>query len=192
MLIGVGETRGSYFKKHLVPFGEYVPMKKWLTFAKKLTTAVGDFSVGENAAPFLWQGKRLGLLICYEDIFPELSQKTVKAGAEILVNLTNDAWYGNTSAPHQHLAFSQLRALENRRMLVRSTNTGVTAVIDSRGEILKNLPLFEEGVLTYLLDLHGEKSFYTRFGDWLAWGCVGGMIVVLYFARRKNVQGTRI
>lgn len=188
ILIGSdGRAIDAYHKRHLVPFGEYVPLKNWLTFAKTLTVQVGDMIPGENDGPFNWQGKKIGMLICYEDIFPELSRKTVEKGAELLAVLSNDAWYGMTSAPFQHLAFSQFRALENRRMLVRSTNTGVTAVINAHGEIEQQLPLFQEGVLTYLVDLNNNLSLYTRFGDWFVWVCIGGIILILLVRRKQHV-----
>lgn len=162
-----------YHKRHLVPFGEYVPLKRWLTFARRLTTAVGDFSPGAKANPFISGDLKMGVLICYEDIFPDLARQSVREGANILVNITNDAWYGDTSAQHQHLIFSQFRALETRRTLLRATNTGMTAWIDWRGVVLKSLPPFEPGVLLLNAIPQSMMSPYVRYGDWIAWMMMG-------------------
>lgn len=165
-----GKLTGFYHKRHLVPFGEYVPMKRWLTFARKLTIMVGDFVLGVDAAPVPYGDLKMGILICYEDIFPDLSRRSVREGANVLVNLTNDAWYGDTSAQYQHLAMSQFRALETRRFLLRATNTGMTAVIDPSGKILDALPPFTEGVLIRDIWLEAAKSPYVRLGDVVGWG----------------------
>ncbi len=167
-----GLVTGFYHKMHLVPFGEYVPMKNWLVFARRLTTSVGDFTPGTHPSLLSFNNFKLAPLICYEDIFSDISRAFVKAGADLLVNMSNDAWYGNSSASYQHLVFSQFRALENRRYLVRSTNTGVTAVIDTHGDVLKTLPPFSEGVLVWPISVEKEEAPYTRWGDWVAWGCV--------------------
>lgn len=180
-----------YHKRHLVPFGEYIPLKKYLTFARRLTTAVGDFSQGRRDTP-LYTGKLgLGVLICYEDLFPDLARKTVLDGANLLVNLTNDAWYGNTSAQHQHVVFSQFRALENRRPLVRATNTGVTAVIDTRGEVIESLEPFTEGMLLEEIHPTSYQSFYTRHGEYVSWFCLflagTGLIYGIFKKKRRKI-----
>jgi apolipoprotein N-acyltransferase len=137
VLLGAdGATLGSYDKEHLVPFGEYVPFGRYLPFLKKLAHGAGDFVPGVSTAPLEHGPLRLGVLICYETIFPELAQARVAAGANLLVNISNDAWFGRTSAPRQHLAMSVLRAVEQRRTLVRCTNTGISAFIDPRGRLL--------------------------------------------------------
>ncbi len=157
-----------YHKRHLVPFGEYVPLKNWLTFAQNLTVAVGDFSPGTSDSPVIWNDVKMGILICYEDIFSDLSRASVLQGANILVNITNDAWYGNSSALYQHLVFSQFRALENRRNLLRVTNTGITATIDERGEVIKKTNPFIQDFQVGTATLKSQLSFYTRHGDYLA------------------------
>ncbi|WP_028587168.1 apolipoprotein N-acyltransferase [Desulfocurvus vexinensis] len=132
-----GASLGSYDKEHLVPFGEYVPFGDYLPFIKKLAHGAGDFVPGVSTAPLDAGALRLGVLICYETIFPELAQARVAAGANVLVNISNDAWFGRTAAPHQHLAMSVLRAVEQRRTLVRGTNNGISAFIDPRGRVLR-------------------------------------------------------
>lgn len=178
-----------YHKRHLVPFGEYVPLKKFLVFAKKLTQAVGDFTAGNSGSLLNFSNFKLGVLICYEDIFPALARQTVLGGADWLVNITNDAWYGTSSAIYQHMVFSQVRALENRRPLLRAANTGISAIIDARGSIVKVMPPFEDGVLIQTVALEKKNSFYTRFGDWFAWLCVVAsalMLLKVKFSKSKN------
>lgn len=178
------QMKGLYHKRHLVPYGEYVPLKKLLSFAENLTHAVGDFTPGSEVNIMKYKNLAIGNLICYEDIFPDLARSNIKSGANVLINITNDAWYGNTSAQYQHLVFSQFRALENRRYLVRSTNTGVTALIDPRGEIVEKLLPFTEGVMIKKVPLEKGITFYSKFGDYVAWICVIFSVLSLVFAFR--------
>ncbi|MBU4485003.1 apolipoprotein N-acyltransferase, partial [bacterium] len=161
-----------YDKTHLVPYGEYVPYKKVLFFLKKLVSAIGTFETGKTLEPLNYGFHRFGNLICYEDIFPEISRKTTLLGAEFLVNTTNDAWYGVSSAPYQHLALSVFRAVENRRYLVRSTNTGISAVIDPIGQINMQSDIFTDALIVSYVGAGNIDSVYTRLGDWFAYGCV--------------------
>ncbi|MDO8518630.1 MAG: apolipoprotein N-acyltransferase [Deltaproteobacteria bacterium] len=180
-------VEGVYHKRHLVPYGEYIPMKKWLKFAEPLTRAVGELIPGSDDEPIPLGEGLLGILICYEDIFPDLARSEALKGANILVNITNDAWYGNTSAQYQHLVFSQMRALENRRTLLRATNTGMSAVIDARGEIISRLKPFGRGIITESVQLYSNKSIYTRAGDWVAWICLSGSFVLLFMRKKRYV-----
>lgn len=177
-----------YHKRHLVPFGEYVPFKRWLFFARHLTSAVGDFASGGDDRPIVLHHVPLGVLICYEDIFPDLARFSVLAGAEILVNMTNDAWYGDTSAQFQHLVYSQFRALENRRYLARATNTGVTALIDPRGQVVKKLKPFVREVLIGKVIPEKRLTLYTRYGDSIAWVCVVLGLVVTGAAIKNKIK----
>ncbi len=177
-----GFTKGVYHKTHLVPFGEYVPMEDILFFAEKLTAQAGDFLEGQSFEPLLFNGWKMGILICYEDIFPEISRKTVRLGAQFLANLTNDAWYDISSAAYQHLAISVFRAVETRRYLLRSTNTGVSAVVDPLGRILTQTSLFVPSlVVSSILPLN-YISNYVDLGDWFAWGCVAYGVLLLILA----------
>lgn len=168
-----GDVLGRYDKVHLVPFGEYVPMKRFLPFITKLTAGVGDFVPGPGPLPITFDGNGAGVIICFEAIFPEISRREVANGATILVNLTNDAWFGRTSAPYQHFGMSVVRAVENRVYLLRAANTGISAIVDPVGRVRKKSGLFEEAVLTDDVGVRaGKLSFYTVYGDVFAYGCL--------------------
>ena len=162
---------GRYDKMHLVPFGEYVPLKKLLFFIDKLAEGIGDFSIGDGIKTLKMGKAEIGTLICYEGIFPNLSRQSVKGGANLFVNITNDAWFGHTSAPYQHLSMYSLRAVENRAPVVRAANTGVSALIDERGGITSMTGIFERGYIKAQVYISDFKTFYTRFGDIFAYIC---------------------
>jgi apolipoprotein N-acyltransferase len=166
-----GRELGTYDKMQLVPFGEYVPFATVLFFVDRIVHAVGTIAPGIVPTVFTVPGARFGVLICYEGIFPALSRRFVADGADVLVNVTNDAWYGRTSAPHQHLAQATLRAVENRVPLVRAANTGISAVVDPDGRVRWASPLFEPVWHVDEVAWPGMRTFYTRFGDVFAWGC---------------------
>lgn len=159
-----GKITDKYFKSHLVPFGEYVPMADFLFFVKPLVEAVGRFSSGEIEQPLSFEGVKVGVLICFESIFPDISRKWVGAGANILTNLTNDAWYGLSSAPHHSLAMTVFRAIETRRSIVRSANTGFSGFIDPSGRVARQSPLFQPWMKSEDVVLSDEKTFYVRYG----------------------------
>jgi apolipoprotein N-acyltransferase len=167
-----GSTQGKYNKSHLVPFGEYVPFKKWLPFLGKIVAHVGDFDRGNIGDTVAWGKDKLGILICYELIFPYISRAMVKNGATVLINITNDAWYGRSSAPYQHFSFAVFRAVENRRAMIRSANTGISGFVDPAGRILAATPLFEEAAATRNVPLLSGLTFYTRYGDVFASACL--------------------
>jgi apolipoprotein N-acyltransferase len=185
-----GRVRGMHHKSHLVPFGEYVPYEKALFFAKKLAEPIGNFVSGESNAPLVAGDARVGALICYEDVFPEIGARLAAAGANLLVNITNDAWYGVTSAPYQHLALSVFRAVESRRVLLRATNTGISAVIDPTGRVQMESGLFEPAILVSNVGLMERVSTYAALGDWFAIACSVymlfgiGMVIVMRIGRR--------
>jgi apolipoprotein N-acyltransferase len=159
-------TSRYYDKVHLVPFGEYVPLKGFLPFINYLVSSEGEFSPGKNITPLRSGGLSLGPLVCYEAVIPELSRTHVKKGADILVNLTNDAWFGITSAPYQHFIMSVFRAVENRRPLLRAANTGFSGIIDSYGRITLVGGLFSEEVLMGEIKTGDDSlTFYSKYGD---------------------------
>ncbi len=160
-----------YDKAHLVPFGEYLPYGEALGFARPLVREIGGFAPGDPSEPAtgLINGIRFGALICYEVIFPELGRKAAGEGANLLVNITNDGWFGRTAAPVQHLQMASFRALEQRKTLVRATNTGLTAIIDAWGGIHSSLGLFEEGMVLVEASANSHRTLYCRLGDW-SWG----------------------
>jgi apolipoprotein N-acyltransferase len=164
-----------YHKMQLVPFGEYVPLESLLgrLGVQRLVQAVGSFTPGATAVVGQAEGVRFGVTICYEAIFPDLVRRFCAGGAELLANITNDAWYGWTSAPYQHFASARLRAVENGRYLVRAANTGISAVIDPRGRILARTRLFERTALVCDVGAVRETTFYSRWGDVFAWTCLG-------------------
>jgi apolipoprotein N-acyltransferase len=176
MLTPEGALALRYHKIRLVPFGEYVPMQPLITLggrvAAKLVQQVSDFSPGDEAATGLVDGRRIGAFICYEAIFPDLARLFARDGADLLVNITNDAWYGRTSAPYQHLAMATFRAVENGKYLVRAANTGITAVVDPRGHVLESTSLFEPAVIVRDVPTIPGQTFYARHGDVFAGGCL--------------------
>ncbi len=167
-----GEVAGRSDKVHLVPFGEYVPLAKLLPFVHKLVVGVGDFSPGAGTLPLSTDKVKIGTLICFEGIFPELSRGYVQAGSRMLVNITNDAWYGRSSAPYQHLSMTVFRAVENRVPLVRAANTGISAIIDSKGQIRVRTPLFQEAFVNSEVRLGTGNTLYSQYGDVFAKVCL--------------------
>jgi apolipoprotein N-acyltransferase len=183
---------GKYDKVHLVPYGEYVPFKRFFPFLGKIVEAVGDFERGKEGQVLSLDGQRLGVLICFEVIFPALSRAMVQNGAQLLVNITNDAWFGTSSAPYQHLSMAVFRAVETRRALARAANTGITAFIDPVGRVLDETPLFEEAIRTRSLPALDQETFYVRHGDLFAIVCVLISLVaymgILVQKRRSRVS----
>jgi len=161
-----GKTAGIYNKVHLVPFGEYTPLKDYIPFLSKITAAGGSFSPGKSHRPIPTSSGDIGVLICYEGIFPNISLDTVRKGAQVLVNITNDAWYDRTSAPYQHLSFYVFRAIETERYIIRAANTGISAIIDHRGRIRAKTPIFEDAVVKGDFSLSNSMTFYARYGEW--------------------------
>lgn len=183
-----GDEAGRYDKFHLVPFGEYVPLKKFFPFFRKLTEGVGDFSEGPGAVPIRFEHGGIGTLICYESIFPEIASASVRNGSTILVNITNDAWFGRTSAPYQHFDMAVFRAVENRVFLLRAANTGISAIIGPAGRVRKQAGLFEKAVLVDDVGLRdGALTVYSMYGDIFAWACLAGtgVFIIKRFKRRR-------
>jgi apolipoprotein N-acyltransferase len=167
-----GREQGTYDKMQLVPFGEYVPFSGVLFFVSQVVTAVGRMGAGLVPTVFQIPEGRFGALICYEGIFPSLTRLFVVGGADFLVNVTNDAWYGTTSAPYQHLAQAVFRTVENRVPMVRAANTGISAIVDADGRIRWQGPLFETLWHTEEIQWPGVRTFYTRYGDVFVWLCL--------------------
>jgi apolipoprotein N-acyltransferase len=166
-----GEWVSRYDKIHLVPFGEYVPFKSIFGFAGGLTKEVGDFSQGTSRAPLDAGGAKLGIFICYESIFPDDIRQFANNGAHVLVNISNDGWYGDSGAYAQHLKQSRMRAVENQRWLLLATNTGLTAGVDSNGRIIASAPRKIRTALQVPYALSNTTTFYARHGDWFAYAC---------------------
>lgn len=172
-----GSIGEAYDKVHLVPFGEYVPFEQYLPFLGKMVAEVGDFKPGSRGRTIPWQNYRIGMQICYEIIFPNLSRNMAQNAAELLVNITNDAWFGKTAAPFQHFAMAAFRAVENRRSLVRAANTGISGFVDPVGRTLSATPLFEDAARVQTIPLLTQKTVYTRWGDLFAMACLAVTLI---------------
>jgi len=176
-----GSLLGSYDKIHLVPFGEYVPLRRLLFFVDRLARgAIADFAPGTRPAPLPTSAGRAATFICYEAIFPELVRRVAAQDAAFMVNITNDAWFGKTGAPAQHLAMAAVRAAENRRYLVRAANTGISAIVDPYGRIAGRTSLMQVAILRGAVRPRTDRTPYVLCGDLFAWGCV--ILTVLHGA----------
>jgi apolipoprotein N-acyltransferase len=184
-----GTILGRSDKLHLVPFGEYVPLSSLLPFVNKMVAGIGDFSPGKAPVPLVTPGGKVGVLVCFEGVFPEVARAYVQRGAGLLVNITNDAWFGRSSAPYQHLSMTVFRAVENRVPLVRAANTGISSVIDSKGHIHGMTPLFEEATLGAEVRRGEGGSFYSRCGDIFALACLAGSLFIAFACIRKGPGG---
>ncbi|MCP4022477.1 MAG: apolipoprotein N-acyltransferase [Desulfobacteraceae bacterium] len=177
----------TYDKVHLVPFGEYVPFGKYLKFLGKLTAQVGDFSPGKGRfKPLVFNKHSTGVLICFEILFPSISSAFVKNGATILTTVTNDAWFGRTSAPLHHFSISVFRAIENRRTVVRAANTGISGFIDPEGKILKTTSLFEDTFISQSIPVLKSLTFYTSHGDLFAIICIVAICLTFVVEKLKK------
>ncbi len=190
MLTPEGQLPYRYHKINLVPFGEYVPLKPLITlggrYGAKLVRHVADFTPGTDYSLGSLDGHRLGTLICYEAIFPALTRRFASRGAELLVNITTDAWYGRTSATYQHFAMAAFRAVENGTYLVRAANTGITAVVDPKGRVVAQTQLFERTVLVRDVPFVPSRTFYARHGDLFAWSCFAATVALTLATFRKR------
>jgi apolipoprotein N-acyltransferase len=180
-----GTDGGVYRKMHLVPFGEYVPLKNILFFAAPLVEAVSDFSAGDEPVLLPARGRRLSTAICYEIVYPNLVRQSTRAGSELLTTITNDAWFGRTSAPYQHFAQASMRAIENGRYLVRAANTGISGIVDPYGRVLGQTSIFEQTVLVGEARFVSLETLYARTGDLFAYGSTLLAAVLLVTPRRR-------
>ena len=188
LLIGPsGKIGGQHAKHHLVPFGEYVPLRKYLPFLEPLVVSIGDFTPGTSMEPLVLGPMKLGMLICYESIFPEISRDTVVRGANLLVNLTNDAWYGKSSAPYQSMSMAVLRAVENRRSLIRAANTGISGFVDPLGRVTAQTAIFTEAALTAQVPMLDQVTVFGRYGYQFGAACLLLIPLLLFFRGRRVV-----
>jgi apolipoprotein N-acyltransferase len=180
-----GSTGGVYRKMHLVPFGEYVPVKNLLFFAGPLVQAVSDFSAGSEAALLPVGTHLVSTAICYEVVYPDLVRQFVSAGSELLTTITNDAWFGATSAPYQHFEQASMRAIEEGRYLVRSANTGISGIVDPYGRVIERTSIFERTAVVGEARFLKTSTLYARTGDLFAYASVVATVALLLFARRQ-------
>ncbi len=169
MLNPEGKTLDRYDKNNLVPFGEFIPpLFGWVN---RITHEIGDFVPGNRIVVFPLDQHKLGAFICYESVFPDFVRQFTHSGAEVLVNLSNDGYFGHSKAHDQHLEIARMRAAENRRWILRATNDGISASIDPRGTVVERLPPFTQTAALLPFDYETVETPYTRHGDWFAWSC---------------------
>jgi apolipoprotein N-acyltransferase len=174
-----GRVLLAYDKIHLVPFGEYVPSWAFPDLVGKITHEAGNFVAGSDYRTAMTPEGSLGIFICYESVFPQLVRKLTPDGPGVLVNISNDAWFGDSAAAAQHLELARLRAIENGRFLLRATNDGTTAIIDPYGRVVESLPRHQQEVLAGRFDYLAGRTFYHAHGDAFAWLCSLISLVIL-------------
>jgi len=186
-----------YDKIFLFPFGEYLPYKETIPWSSINVPEVSGYVAGKKFTVFEHPDFRFGVTICWENMFPDLVRQFVKAGAQFTINITNEAWFGKTAAPDQFVSMSVFRAVENRRFVVRCTNTGISCFIDPCGRVVRRLKdkhgeaVFISGVLTSRIIPLESRTLYTRYGDWLVWLSLGCSVGFLFIAFLKRKQGSR-
>ena len=183
-----GVTGAIYRKMHLVPFGEYVPLKTLLFFAGPLVEAVSDFSAGDAAVLLPVRGHFISTSICYEVVYPGLVRQMVAGGADLLTTITNDAWFGRTSAPYQHFEQASMRAIENGRYLVRAANTGFSGIVDPYGRVRARTALYEPAIVVGEARFVRARTIYSRIGDVFAYASTLLTLGVLLLVRRRRVE----
>ena len=188
LLDPTGQRIYSYDKIHLLPFGEYVPLRGWLTFAKRLTADISDFTPGSSYSIAEMPQGKFGAFICYEAIFPSEVRRFTASGAQLLITISNDGWFGRSSAPEQHMFMARVRAVENRRWLLRDTNNGYTESIDPYGRTAAQLAIDMRGQLTAPYDFRSDLTPYARFGDWFSWLCIVVTVALLGFALVRRTR----
>ncbi len=190
-LISIGTVEDLYRKRHLVPFGEFIPFRDWLgPIVRAFEVPMSNFTAGDAPRPLLRVGEHLaGASICYEDVFPAEVIEALPEAA-YLINVSNDAWFGDSSAPHQHLEMARMRALETERWLLRSTNTGVSAILDHRGKIVGRVPFFQRGTFSAQVQPRRGATPFVQLGNRLAIGLAFLMLAIsIPYARRKGPRG---
>ena len=186
-----GDVKGRYDKVHLVPYGEYVPYRDIFPFVKKLTAGIGDLGRGAGFNPLSLDNKKIGILICYESVLPFAARMYKNNSAGLLVNITNDAWFGTTSAPFQHFSMAVFRSVETRLYLVRAANTGISGIIDPGGHIVAETKIFQNDALKGYVKFVNIPTFYAKHGDILVTVCF--VLIIFYFlislkGRVRNVS----
>ena len=184
-----GKLKSIYDKMHLVPFAENVPFQKIFFFIKSLSKEISNFRSGSHWTIHSVDGVKIGTFICYEAIFPNLVRGFTSGGAQLLINLTNDGWFGRTAAPWQHFQNIILRSVENRRWIVRAANTGISAIVDPLGRVTNVIPAFKKGLLDGTVYPENQRSIYVIIGDLFAWLCIAITVLfmtLIYFKERNT------
>ena len=182
-----GGTKAVYRKIHLVPFGEFIPLKSWLFFVSPLVESMAEFAPGTASVMLPFDAHPVSTAICYEIVYPDLVRAAAK-GSELLTTITNDAWFGDTSAPYQHFAQASMRAIENGRFLVRSANTGISGIVDPYGRVRAQSALYQQAVVVGEARFVRVQTVYSRIGDVVAYASALLTLGVLLLARRRRVE----
>jgi apolipoprotein N-acyltransferase len=180
-----GEIGAVYRKIHLVPFGEFIPLKQWLFFVSPLVESLAEFAPGESMVMLPVGAHKASTAICYEVVYPSLVREAVASGSELLTTITNDAWYGHSSAPFQHFALASMRAIEQGRYLARAANTGISGVVDPYGRVVRESAIFEQVGLVEEVRFLTHRTIYSRIGDVVAWAAMALVAVALLITRRR-------
>lgn len=192
MIDGAGAVRSVYRKVHLVPFGEYVPVKRLLFFAGPLVQAVSDFSAGDRMVVMPVGRHLVSTEICYEVVYPDLARRAVELGSELLTTITNDAWFGRSSAPWQHFDMAAMRAVEQGRYLVRAANTGISGFVDPYGRVISRTLLFQPAAPVEEVRFLAGRTLYSRIGDVFVYACGAATLAALLASvRRKTGRAAR-
>lgn len=186
-----GRKLGVYRKVHLVPYGEFVPLRNRLSWLERYGIRDEDVLPGKSHTLVKTDIGRVGVSICFESLFPQISRLETKRGAELLVVITNDSWFERTQAARQHMMMSKLRAVENRRWVVRAAATGISAIIDPYGRTIKELEIYKQGIIADRIARHRSLTLYTRFGDWLAYASGISVLLFWLFIRKVDATPTR-
>ncbi len=185
-LIQGDRVLGTYDKVHLVPFGEWIPWENRISWLQRINFGEGDYLPGDTLRPLEWEGVKIGVLICFESMFPELARGLVREGAQFLANLTNDGWFGKSLGPLEHFEFARMRALETGREVVRAAKTGTSAIIDREGKVRQRLPFGTQGLLIGTVRLYEGATLYVKYGNFGVF-LIGLMIIGLgLFQERRR------
>jgi apolipoprotein N-acyltransferase len=184
-----GDVAAVYRKMQLVPFGEYVPLRGLLFFVKPLVEAVSDFTPGDRVTMMPLAGHMASTAICYEIVYPHLARRAVLDGAELLTTITNDAWYGDSSAPYQHWELASMRAIEQGRYLARAANTGISGVIDPYGQVVAKSRVFEDEVLNAEVRFLRSRTLYATIGDLVAQlSLLGALLTAIWLVATRPAR----
>jgi apolipoprotein N-acyltransferase len=167
LIDSMGNIMGRYRKVHLVPFGEWLPYEDKIPFLRNIELGQGNYTPGKDLTPLPLDDIRLGMLICFESIFPSIAREEVRRGADLLVNITSDGWFGRSLGPVEHFELARFRAIEVGRAIVRCARTGISAIVDANGRVIESIPLFKEGMIVSDAPLYSGRTLYTIFGDWI-------------------------
>ena len=182
-----GAIINKFYKTHLVPFGEWLPFEDRIPFLRNINLGQGNYLPGKSYRPLQVKCARLGVLICFESIFPEIARKEVNLGANLLVNITNDGWFGHSLGPREHFYLAIFRAIESQKYLIRAAKTGISAIVSPDGSILKKLDQFKAGIIEDKVPLIRGETFYDKYGEWMVWLSLLMTVIILSYNSIKRL-----